>query len=252
MDSQLDSFNQAIANYGSQLSVSRGDIEAQLNERASELKERGQALLEAFVPAEALAKYGFDTAGVGLSDIPDLAIGAYNNISNIADSVLQAGGQIGQKIVSGYNTLVDGFSGGDTSIRGLADSLTRPLAQGEPESIELSNMAASDAVSSAIPGVEGVSEGVASSGLDIAAGAATNLAASVGTDAAAAGLEAVGAAADSTGIGAIIGVPLGIVGALVGGYSLYKGIEDLFSSHSNSDSIGAMMPNIQTPEFQAS
>jgi hypothetical protein len=240
----LEEFNNQIAQYTSNLAVDKGDIESildtQLSDKVSALKEKGQALLEGFLPTAELAKYGLDTAGLSITDIPDLATSAIKGIGNIADSAMTFVSNVGQKISSAADTLATGFGGGDTSIQGLASSLTRPATTAEPESIELSNLAASDAVS----GVEG---GLASG--------ATDIAVSAGTDVAAATLEGVGAAADATGIGAIIGVPLGIIGAVLGGYSLVSGFEDLFkSSHSDNIAVQAQsaLPNVSVPQFQAS
>jgi hypothetical protein len=237
----LEDFNNQIAAYTSNLAIDKGDIESildtQLSDKVSALKEKGQALLEGFIPTAELAKYGLDTAGVSITDIPDLAASAIKGIGNVADSAITFVSNVGQKISSAADTLATGFGGADTSIQGLASSLTRPLATAEPESIELSNLAASDAVGSVAT--------------DVAVSAGTDVAAT----AAAGGLEAVGAAADATGIGAIIGIPLGIIGAALGGYSLVSGFEDLFkSSHSDNIAVQAQaaLPNLSVPQFQAS
>ena len=239
----LEDFNNQIAQYTSNLAIDKGDIESildtQLSDKVSALKEKGQALLEGFLPTAELAKYGFDTAGLSITDVPELAASAVKGIGNIADSVVTYASNIGQKISSAADTLATGFGGGDTSISGLASSLTRP-AVSQPESIELTNLAAPDAVSDVVASTADV---VASAGTDVAAtaGAAT--------------LETVGAAADATGIGAIIGIPLGIIGAALGGYSLVAGFEDLFKS-SHSDNVAAQaqaaLPNVNMPQFQAS
>lgn len=74
--------------------------------------------------------------------------------------------------------------------------------------------------------------------------------ASVATDATTAGLETAGAVLDSTGIGAPVGIVLGLIGAVTGGYGLFEGFKDMFEH--KSDNISAMVPNISVPEFQSS
>jgi hypothetical protein len=86
-----------------------------------------------------------------------------------------------------------------------------------------------------------VSEGVAS------AAASAETVASTGV---AGALETVGAGADATGIGAVLGIPLQIIGLALGGYSLFHGIEDMFSSHHSPD-VASLLPNIALPQFQA-
>ena len=234
----LDEFNSQIAAYTSNLAIDKSAIESQLqntyDEKVNALKEKGQALLEGFIPTEALSKFGFETAGLSITDVPELAASAVKGIGNIADSVATFASNVGTKISSAADTLATGW-GGDTSIKGLADSLTRAGGNAEPESIELTNMAASDAVSA---------------GTDVAVSAGTDVAAT----ATAGALETVGAAADATGIGAIIGIPLGIIGAALGGYSLVQGFEDLFSKHSDNvaSQVQSALPAINVPQFQAS
>jgi hypothetical protein len=74
--------------------------------------------------------------------------------------------------------------------------------------------------------------------------------AGVATDATTAGLETAGAVLDSTGIGAPVGIVLGLIGAVTGGYGLFEGFKDMFEH--KSDNISAMVPNISVPEFQSS
>jgi hypothetical protein len=69
-------------------------------------------------------------------------------------------------------------------------------------------------------------------------------------DATTVGLETAGAIADSTGIGAPVGIVLGLIGAVTGGYGLFEGFKDMFEH--KSDNISAMVPNISIPEFQSS
>ena len=70
------------------------------------------------------------------------------------------------------------------------------------------------------------------------------------TDATTAGLETAGAVLDSTGLGAPVGIVLGLIGAVTGGYGLFEGFKDMFEH--KSDNISAMVPNISIPEFQSS
>ena len=70
------------------------------------------------------------------------------------------------------------------------------------------------------------------------------------TDATTAGLETAGAVLDSTGLGAPVGIVLGLIGAVTGGYGLFEGFKDMFEH--KSDNISAMVPNISVPEFQSS
>jgi hypothetical protein len=69
-------------------------------------------------------------------------------------------------------------------------------------------------------------------------------------DATTAGLETAGAVLDSTGLGAPVGIVLGLIGAVTGGYGLFEGFKDMFEH--KSDNISAMVPNISIPEFQSS
>lgn len=69
-------------------------------------------------------------------------------------------------------------------------------------------------------------------------------------DATTAGLETAGAVLDSTGLGAPVGIVLGLIGAVTGGYGLFEGFKDMFEH--KSDNISAMVPNISVPEFQSS
>jgi hypothetical protein len=74
--------------------------------------------------------------------------------------------------------------------------------------------------------------------------------AGVATDATTAGLETAGAVLDSTGLGAPVGIVLGLIGAVTGGYGLFEGFKDMFEH--KSDNISAMVPNISIPQFQSS
>jgi hypothetical protein len=246
--SALDQFNQQISNYAQTIGVDTGDIETQLNDQIEALKQKGQDLLEMFLPSEALVGIGAKVGGIGLSDIGPLALDYAQSIGGGLETVASGAVTAARGIATGaravqtaYQNLGDATS--DTSIRALASNATRSTMEA-PESIELSNLSASDAVSTAVPGLEGVAEV-----------GATTVATDVGVDAAAAGLagslEAVGAAADVTGIGAIIGIPLQILGLAAGGYSLFNGIEDMFSSHHTPD-VQTLLPNIAIPSFQAS
>jgi hypothetical protein len=247
--SALDQFNAQISNYAQTIGLDTGDIETTLNDKIEALKQKGQDLLEGLVPAEALIA---NPGGLGLTELAtageSLLGGVGSGLEAVGSGVVTAARGIAtgvRAVQTAYQNLGDATS--DTSIRALASNATR-VEDAVPESIELSNLSASDAVSSAVPGLEGVAE----IGATEAATTAATVGADVGATAGIAGaLETVGAGADATGIGAVLGIPLQIIGLALGGYSLFNGIEDMFSSHHSPD-VASLLPNIALPQFQAS
>jgi hypothetical protein len=238
---QLEQFNEQIAQYSQALGIDQANIESALNDQVTALKEKGQALIDSFLPSEIVTSLGGELSGVGIADVPSLigniASGIASGATKVANVAVDVGTNIGNRIVNGYQAVTDAF-GGDTSISALAQASTRAPATSAPEAIELTNLSASDAVSSAIPGVEA---GVA--GAEIAG-------ATVADTAVVASTEAVGVALDATGVLAPLGLLIQAGGIAAAGYGLVKGFEDLFSSH-HTPSVGALMPDLSVPQFQS-
>ena len=241
---QLEQYNEQISQYTQALGIDKANIESALNDQVAVLKEKGQALIDSFLPSEIVTGLGGELSGVGIADVPSLISGLASNIATgatrVANVAVDVGTNVGNRIVSGYQAVTDALGGGgDTSISALAQASTR-TASSAPEAIELSNLGAPDAVSSAIPGVEaGVVAGAESAGATIADTAAI------------ATTEVVGGALDATGILAPLGLLIQAGGIAGAGYGLVKGFEDLFSGHHTAD-IGALMPDLSVPQFQAS
>lgn len=99
-------------------------------------------------------------------------------------------------------------------------------------------------------GTDGVApeDGPADAGADVGGDVAADAGGEAGTEALGAGEEAVGTALDATGVGAIIGVPMQILGGLTelfGGYEAAKGIGEWF----NQDILGnhPKVPQVKLP-----
>ena len=308
--SQLDAYNQEISNYVSSLGIDVEDLKTAADEKINELKQKGQDLLETFIPIEAVTSKLLESGGFQLTEVPNyigtFASEAPSMLSRLGGGVVDLGAgavedatavasKIGQYAQQGYRlaqgayakvsnptasrlpaeadpefgvsdeALASSLQGAASRIPGVSSFISRSGAGSDM--VDLSALRVpqygigSDVakISDAVPDVAGTVQKLASAGNDIIseaplageslAAGATEAATTIGTDAAVgAGLEAVGAAADATGFGAPLGIVLGIAGAIVGGYSLVKGFEDMFSKQSDT----VVAPNVPLPQFQAS
>lgn len=308
--SQLDAYNQEISNYVSSLGIDVEDLKTAADEKINELKQKGQDLLETFIPIEAVTSKLLESGGFQLTEVPNyigtFASEAPSMLSRLGGGVVDLGAgavedatavasKIGQYAQQGYRlaqgayakvsnptasrlpaetdpefgvsdeALASSLQGAASRIPGVSSFISRSGAGSDM--VDLSALRVpqygigSDVakISDAVPDVAGTVQKLASAGNDIIseaplageslAAGATEAATTIGTDAAVgAGLEAVGAAADATGFGAPLGIVLGIAGAVVGGYSLVKGFEDMFGKQSDT----VVAPNIPLPQFQAS
>lgn len=159
-------------------------------------------------------------------DIPEEA--TEEVAEDIGDTAEDAAGEIG-------GSITDTLSSIGSSISSTAGDALSSITS-----------AASSAVSGAVDGASGAISGAVDAAGTAAATAAEAGAEAGGEAALGAGLEAAGAAADATGIGAIGGVILNIVGALVLGGSMTAGIVgDVESQNQQSEQTQQAQDNMQ-------
>ena len=281
----LDTYNVDVDNYDSILNSTKQNLMSQAQFKTEELRQKGEGFLEIGPLAELAAGKAFSMSGVTLQDIQNIpnvlssdltnavqavkntASDAIDQASSTIDSITDTLQSLRQSLGEQYDALMNPVAGrlntevdpefgisDDTAMNLLNQSAFKNISSSfskiggdDNEMINLSGMYENQAAIGSHSGaigdapIENVAENV---GTDVA----ENVGSSVGETALSGALETAGVALDATGIGAIAGVALGIAGAVAGGYSLYKGFEDIFRK--SSDDV--QLPNLPEQMFQAS